>query len=104
MGWTTIIGNEDRTEMEQMQEVRERRLPGEIHHPFTLDGFADVICVWFFRGHTDQDDIQRFVLEEAFDECRIAVERPFPEAQPSTGVGIDDHELFRGIERGSPGL
>ena len=56
------------------------------------------------RRHPDDDHIEIFVREEALNESCIAGEGPSPDAEPRTGVGVDDHELFRVIERCMPFL
>jgi len=104
VSWATIIGNQDGTQVEQMEQVGERRLPGDIQYTLILDGMAYVVSVWFLRGYTDKDHVEFGVREEAFDEGDIVVEWPFPDADPCAGVGVDDHELFLGIERGMPCL
>src|SRR4030095_835308 len=104
MGWTTVIRDEDRTKVEQMQEIGECGLAGEIQHALTLHGLAEVGCLWSLRRYPDNNDIERFVHEEASDERRIAGEGPFPDADPRTGVGVDDHELCRAIDRCMPFL
>jgi len=100
MGWATIIGNQDGSEVEQMQEIGEGGLSGDIQHTLMLDSLADGGSLWFLRCDTDQDNVERFVHEELLDEGHIAAERPSADAQPWAGVGVDDHELFRRIEWG----